>query len=82
MKKVLRHELNYFKGNSVLMADFNVPSLNVSLMDGGLIVLDQISVVVNKPSMEYLKKKASNINIYKMSLTPTRLLSSCLGCFS
>lgn len=53
MKKVLRHELNCFKGNSVLMADFNVPSLNVSLMDGGLIVLDQISVVVNKPSMEY-----------------------------
>lgn len=39
------------------MADFNVPSLNVSLMDGGLIVLDQISVVVNKPSMEYKKKK-------------------------
>lgn len=38
------------------MADFNVPSLNVSLMDGGLIVLDQISVVVNKPSMEYKKK--------------------------
>lgn len=37
----------------MLMADFNVPSLNVSLMDGGLIVLDQISVVVNKPSMEY-----------------------------
>lgn len=57
MKKVLRHELNCFKGNSVLMADFNVPSLNVSLMDGGLIVLDQISVVVNKPSMEYKKKK-------------------------
>lgn len=36
----------------MLMSDFNVPSLNVSLMDGGLIVVDQISVVVNKPSLE------------------------------
>lgn len=61
------------------MSDFNVPSLNLSLMDGGLIVWDQ-SVVVNKPSLQYLRIKASDINIYKISLTPARLLSSCLGC--